>query len=66
MEEEEEPLSLQDEINSSEENSNETEVENEEVELEPTSSFSSSSHFRQIFTRIFTLLQTSRADEQVT
>jgi len=65
MEEEEEPLSLQDEINLSEENSNETEVENEEVE-EPTSSFSSSSHFRQIFTRIFTLLQTSRADEQVT
>ena len=59
MEEEEEPLSLQDEINLSEENSNETERENEEVET-------ATSHFRQIFTRIFTLLQTSRADEQVT
>ena len=54
---------MQDEINLSEENSNETEVENEEV-VETASS--SPSHFRQIFARIFTLLQTSRADEQVT
>ena len=50
---------MQDEINLSEENSHETERENEEVET-------ATSHFRQIFTRIFTLLQTSRADEQVT
>ena len=56
-ESETQPLSLQDEINLSEENSNnEVEAENSET----------GSHFRQIFARIFTLLQTSRADEQVT
>ena len=54
------PLSLQDEINLSEETSNNETVEEEETET------GSGSHFRQIFARIFTLLQTSRADEQVT